>query len=225
MNAFGSRASSGDAARKRSLLSRRSFAVLALFLGLSLVLGTPVLREHVAKAAPAIMQVFVVNDTRNPVPVHEQGTADVNVTNVPLGVHLTNVPLAVRVTGETPVQRQLQLDFGGNQIASDTYIVPANKRLRIELVTYDQFDSLLELNKFLVTTTVDSQKVIHSLKISRLDSSVDAVTEPVLIYADPGTKVEFEVVLSGLSSKKCPGSFTFVPNCSGSFSGVLIDVP
>jgi hypothetical protein len=54
---------------------------------------------------------------------------------------------------------------------------------------------------------------------------VDAVTEPVLIYADPGTMVEFEVALSGSSSKKCPGSFTFVPNCSGSFSGVLIDVP
>jgi hypothetical protein len=196
-----------------------------MFLGLSLVLGTTVFREQVARAAPAIAQVFVVNDTRNPVPVHEQGTADVNVTNLPLGVHLTNVPLAVTAVGETPIQRQLQLEWSGNQIASDTYIVPADKRLRIELVTFDQYSTTLHrLNKFLVTTSVDGQKVIHSLKSSRA-YAVDVVTEPVLIYADPGSTVEFEVVLSSSTGQDCPGSYTYVPNCNGSFSGVLIDVP
>jgi hypothetical protein len=207
--------------------------VLILLLGLSLVLGTTVFRDDVARAAPALMEVLVVNDTRNPVPVHEQGTADVNVTNgslgvevtnLPLGVHLTNVPLPVREAGETPVQRQLQLDFDGNQIASDTYSVPADKRLRIELVTYDQYGSN-HVQKFLVTTKVDGQQVIHSMNVSRFSTSHDAVTERVLIYADPGTTVKFQVALGNFSNQECPGFYELVPNCNGSFSGVLIDAP
>jgi hypothetical protein len=177
--------------------------VLILLLGLSLVLGTTVFRDDVARAAPALMEVLVVNDTRNPVPVHEQGTADVNVTNgslgvevtnLPLGVHLTNVPLPVREAGETPVQRQLQLDFDGVQ-------------------------------KFLVTTKVDGQQVIHSMNVSRFSTSHDAVTERVLIYADPGTTVKFQVALGNFSNQECPGFYELVPNCNGSFSGVLIDAP
>jgi hypothetical protein len=216
MNAFGSSASSGDAASKHPLLRRRPFAILALLLGLSLVLGTTVFREQVARAAPAILQVFVVNDTRHPVPVHEQGIADVNVTNT---------PLAVRESGETPIQRELQFDFDLAEKASDTYTVPADKRLRIELVTYDQTDPS-RLSKFLVTTTVDNQEVTHSLKSTRHDPFMglmkDMVTEPVRICADPGTIVEFTVLLSDLTTKSCPGVFM---GCNGSFSGVLIDVP
>ncbi|HEY6960603.1 MAG TPA: hypothetical protein VI408_01800, partial [Gaiellaceae bacterium] len=70
-----------------------------LLLG-STVLGATVLREPVADAAAPIASVFVSNDASHPVPVreqnldangdvkvHEQGTANVNVTNSTLAVH------------------------------------------------------------------------------------------------------------------------------------------
>jgi hypothetical protein len=65
----------------------------------STILGATVLREPLAWAAPPMPSVFVVNDESSPVPareqnldadgnikVHEQGTADVNVTNASLSV-------------------------------------------------------------------------------------------------------------------------------------------
>src|SRR5436309_15934899 len=51
-----------------------------LLLG-SAVLGATVLREPIARAAAPISSVFVTNDASHAVPVHEQGTANVNVTN------------------------------------------------------------------------------------------------------------------------------------------------
>jgi hypothetical protein len=65
----------------------------------STVLGATVLQERLAWAAPPLPSVFVANDAASPVPareqnvdadgnikVHEQGTADVNVTNTSLQV-------------------------------------------------------------------------------------------------------------------------------------------
>jgi hypothetical protein len=56
---------------------------LLLVLG-SVVLGATMFPEQLARAAPGIQDVFVTNSTREPVPVHEQGTAEVSVTNAPL---------------------------------------------------------------------------------------------------------------------------------------------
>jgi hypothetical protein len=65
----------------------------------STVLGATVLKGQLAWAAPPVPSVFVTNDASNPVPareqnldadgnikVHEQGTADVNVTNSSLPI-------------------------------------------------------------------------------------------------------------------------------------------
>lgn len=65
----------------------------------STVLGATVLQEPLARAAVPVASVFVTNDAAQPVPVreqnvdadgnvkvHEQGTADVNVTNTSLPV-------------------------------------------------------------------------------------------------------------------------------------------
>ncbi len=60
---------------------------LAVFvLVLSAVLGATVLREPIAYAASPFQNVVVTNTAANPVPVHEQGTANVNVTNETLSV-------------------------------------------------------------------------------------------------------------------------------------------
>jgi hypothetical protein len=65
----------------------------------SAVLGATALREPLAWAAPPITSVFVTNDEASPIPareqnldangnikIHEQGTANVNVTNASLPV-------------------------------------------------------------------------------------------------------------------------------------------
>jgi hypothetical protein len=45
----------------------------------SIVLGATVFRGEVASAAQQALQVFVTNDSANPVPVKQQGATDVNV--------------------------------------------------------------------------------------------------------------------------------------------------
>jgi hypothetical protein len=56
----------------------RRFIAVAIVVA-SFVLGSTVFRGEVASAASAILQVFVTNDSANPVPVKQQGATDVNV--------------------------------------------------------------------------------------------------------------------------------------------------
>jgi hypothetical protein len=67
---------------------RRAVLAGVLLVLCSLVLGATVFREQVAQAAQAILPVKVVNDSSEPVPVSQQGTANVNVTNSSLSVAL-----------------------------------------------------------------------------------------------------------------------------------------
>jgi hypothetical protein len=64
---------------------RKALIAALLLMSASVVLGATVFRENVAQAASSL-NVFVNNDTAHPVPVHEQGTAQVNVTNMRLPV-------------------------------------------------------------------------------------------------------------------------------------------
>jgi hypothetical protein len=101
---------------------RAGLAVLIILAGM--VLGATMFREQVAQAAMAIMKVQVVNPSTAPVPVHEQGTANVNVTNpnsspVPVApqgtqnVNVTNGSLAVGPPAPvTSGGQRLQVDSG-----------------------------------------------------------------------------------------------------------------
>jgi hypothetical protein len=75
------------------MMKKALVSALLLVVG-SVLLGATVLQEPLAQAAAPIASVFVTNDASTPVPVreqnldanrnikvHEQGTADVNVTN------------------------------------------------------------------------------------------------------------------------------------------------
>jgi hypothetical protein len=105
----------------------------------STVLGATVLQEQLAWAAPPLPSVFVANDAANPVPtrelnvdadrnikVHEQGTADVNVTNTSLPV----APLepVTSGSGETllfcPAERVFQFPKAATAVQA-TWIEPA----------------------------------------------------------------------------------------------------
>ena len=65
----------------------KKLSYAALVLVAATLLGATVLREPVANAAAATLNVLVTNDSAHPVPVHEQGTANVNVTNGSLRWH------------------------------------------------------------------------------------------------------------------------------------------
>jgi hypothetical protein len=92
---------------------RRPAIIGALLLvGGGVVLGTTVFRADIAQATGLAQSVTVANTSANPVPVHEQGTASVNVTNTTLTVSdqattqlLTSATLS-DATGATRRQRE-----------------------------------------------------------------------------------------------------------------------
>jgi len=112
---------------------RRAIIPALLLVLLSVVLGATVFREQVAHAA-ANLNVFVTNDAAHPVPVHEQGTANVNVQGVP----------TVKVA-EEPFQTVAHLCFTGSETTvNDSFDVPNGKRLTIDYVnTEDPFTQKL----------------------------------------------------------------------------------
>lgn len=63
---------------------RRALIPTVLLVLLSVVLGATVLREPLASAKTLAQSVVVSNMPDQPVPVHEQGTANVNVANTSL---------------------------------------------------------------------------------------------------------------------------------------------
>ena len=109
------------------------------------VLGATVFRTDIAQATGLAQAVTVNNTPANPVPVHEQGTAQVNVTNSSLDVSGTvgidpgaNGVHEVNSVAESPFARTAFTSFGsGNPDAFnaelDVYTVPSGKRA---IVTY-----------------------------------------------------------------------------------------
>jgi len=117
---------------------RAGLAVLIILAGM--VLGATMFREQVAQAAAAVLKVQVVNTSTSPVPVHEQGTANVNVTNptgspVPVAsqgttdVNVTNGSLAIGPPAPvTSGGQRLQVDSGqttpiGSAITASALVV------------------------------------------------------------------------------------------------------
>lgn len=84
---------------------RMGGAAVLLLVGGMLIGGT-LFRAPLADAAQAVLQVRVVNPTTAPVPVDQQGTADVNVTNSSLDVSVSP-PAAVTGGGQ-----RVQVDSG-----------------------------------------------------------------------------------------------------------------
>jgi hypothetical protein len=115
-------------------MRRALLPAFLLVLG-AVILGATVLREPIARAASPFTNVLVGNTASNPVPVtvqntdtngdvkvHEQGTADVNVTNttVPVqqqgtaDVNVTNTTLPVHEQGTVQVTAGSTTDGGGS---------------------------------------------------------------------------------------------------------------
>jgi hypothetical protein len=139
--------------------------------------------------AAQISNVFVTNDTSHPVPVAQQGTANVNVTNSAVPVHEQGTA-TVQQAG-TPVHFELRerQTFGTN-----TYTVPAGKRLVIQYIngTIRNLPNDTPANALLfldVTTSSNTAEFEFVASNHAYDDGSDHVSEAVTIYADPGTEV------------------------------------
>jgi hypothetical protein len=88
----------------------RRTMLIAVLLMVGTALGAA-LHEPIAAAAEKLTPVFVTNDNSAPVPVRQQGTSDVHVTNSTLpvqqqgtaDVHVTNGSLSVDTTPEPAI--------------------------------------------------------------------------------------------------------------------------
>jgi hypothetical protein len=107
-------------------MSRRAFIGALALVAVSVVLGATVFREDIALATQAVSAEIVDPlDSQGNVKVHEQGTADVRVTNRAVPVIVTDERVGVQQAGEPILVR-----LTGNQ----QYVVPADKRLLIQYV-------------------------------------------------------------------------------------------
>jgi hypothetical protein len=116
-----------------------------LLVGVGIVLGTTVFRTEIAQATGLAQSVTVNNTAANPVPVHEQGTARVDVTNSSLTVEgevgidpAANGVHEVYSVAAAPFSRSEDGTFGsGNPGAFNAdlelYTVPAGQRV---VITY-----------------------------------------------------------------------------------------
>jgi hypothetical protein len=87
------------------------------------VLGATVFRSDIAQATGLAQSVTVNNTSSNPVPVHEQGTANVSV-----------------VDNHEPFQRALNLNLSDGQFSDDAlFTVPAGKRLVVQYIAVSAF--------------------------------------------------------------------------------------
>jgi hypothetical protein len=155
----------------------KKWSFVALLLVGATVLGATVLREPIASAAPAILQVFVTNDAANPVPVHEQGTA--NVLDVAARHAVRGRALFV-IPDPSPSQNAI------------LYTVPAGKRLVIEylsaIVTGASDVPLVEVGAQLSAGDAPLP-MTYSGQAGLVPNPRYVASEQVRLYADAGENI------------------------------------
>jgi hypothetical protein len=174
----------------------KKLSYAALLLVAATLLGATVLREPVADAASATLNVLVTNDSAHPVPVHEQGTANVNVTNG----SLTVAPPAPQ--GDV-VQVDKQLSFPASVDPKfdrvTLYTVPQGKRF------VASFGSVTGQGGNTGFTTADIAFGEFSVDLVgehfRVTDDAQGFTAggPMTFYAGPGTTIEGLAQRGGIS--------------------------
>ena len=158
-------------------------------------------------------------------------TRDVNVVNTP-SVNVVNTassPALVRDVGaplRTPVQIQINLfiSFGETSRLSDVYTVPEDKRLVIEHVAL-KCDTLGVGNAVRggLLTQFANDAFSHEFAVNAqpsVDGPLFVANHPMLVFADPGTRVQMEV---GIDQAIGSGSGGFSA-LRGTLSGYLESV-
>jgi hypothetical protein len=167
----------------------------------SVVLGATVFREQAAQAAQAaqaILQVRVMNTTAEPVPVRQQGAADVNVTNaaVPFVDIADGQAKHVVTTGTVPVSSpndSLCLTVGPGA-------VPAGKRWVVETLSFHiDVPNGNSVREATFSNQFAQARVFLPVIKTGSDANDDyyAATEQIRYYLDAGAQPAFCVWLAG----------------------------
>jgi hypothetical protein len=94
-----------------------------LLIAIGVVLGATVFRTDIAQATGLAQAVTVANTASNPVPVHEQGTANVSV-----------------IDNHEPFQQALNVSLADGDFGDDaSFTVPAGKRLVVQYIAIQAF--------------------------------------------------------------------------------------
>lgn len=177
---------------------RRSIVVAAAVLGG--IVGGTLFGDRVIAAADKIMQVAEQNlDANGYIRVHEQGTANVAVTNFPASqnVAVTNLPavqmvqLAGREAFTAGESINAQIIPDGDVSGEDTFTVPAGKRLVIEFVAA-QFILFGGQTPFVLFIDATHNGTIYRYRLApkpNAQAGYFDVAEKVTIHADPGSSV------------------------------------
>ena len=194
----------------------RKTLLVALLVAAGAALGGTVLRNPIAYAATNVPQMFVSNDSAHAVPVreqnldagnnlrvHEQGTANVNVTN-------TYDPARSAITAS--VLDQIDPGVIAQLTGTGWYSVPAGKRLVIQYVGGGCGEEITSATLLTTYGTGDDAILIPwPLEIN----AAHDVTQPVTIYVEPGTGDRIAI---GRNSS------TGTAFCRLHFSGYLVSV-
>lgn len=186
--------------------------------------------------------VLVVNTAQQPVPVTGSATVTGTVnlaTGTAVGINGTvgldsqnntvkidsSSPVPVR-DADNPARQpfQTELDFfeaDGSYGATQSFTVPANKRLVIEYVSADSGVPVGELTRIGISTEINGQYQGHHVVANRLGAVGNGDDEfvagqPMTVYADPGTDV-----FVGFSRNNAVG----FANCFVTISGHFVDIP
>lgn len=201
----------------RRMLSVAGLALLAV----GIVFGGTELPSPDVTARPTDTPgFFVTNDAAHPVPVHEQGTLDVNVTNGAIPVQV--------VERRQPLQRDQFTDhFGTERFRSFHVEVPAGKLLVVETVSVSAVVESGQKARASVSfqggpvSPDDLGVANHMLTLERVDGfgpgDVFATTRSITGYAggDQGVIISVE-----RNSATGPGG-----RVEFSLSGYLVDMP
>jgi hypothetical protein len=161
-------------------MKRRATISALLLVGVGVVLGTTVFRADIAQATGLAQAVTVANTSANPVPVQQQGTASVSVTNTSVPVHEQGVASVLQAG--TPVTVQ----FSNLTL----YTVPAGKRLVIEYVS-----GYSDTSGYMVLEVLGGGIGVANFTLPTTNATNEFVTRwvmshPVTIFAGPGAQLE-----------------------------------
>ena len=175
-------------------MSKKTFVVL-LVVGAT-ALGMTVLREPLANAAQAVStEIIKPLDANGNVKVHEQGTANVKVTNLrsePVQVSVTNTSVPVEQAGEPVTIKTTGFGLGTQ------YTVPENKLLVLQYVNALTDDG--SNNPAPVNLNIDEpgggeapERAYHFAGETFLVSHTfitRSISEPLTIYVEAGSTLQ-----------------------------------
>lgn len=182
----------------------RRVIVPASLILLGAAIGAIGTQGQVATAASGILNVLVTNSSSHPVAtqdqnvdtngnikVHEQGIANVDVTNTMLPVHELGTALVsvANMPGSQPFMRNESVVLEpGQTFASTCDSVPKGKSFAMEFIDL-QTNGLASGEVLYVTLDVSTGTafVSHPLPLQATAGDVPMFASPVRLYADPGS--------------------------------------